>query len=190
MIFAKEFVNNNMKKIEMVLEFLIKFNLLAIPMYLVIFSNARFYPMQTLLTDIVYYIFQILGYSVEKYGIIISFIGVQFATEIVIDMDCTAWKSMYALVALMIASPVKNDNKKLKYIILGLVLIFVLNIFRIVSTVAIAHSFGAQYLDVVHTVLWREGMILAVLVVWFVWLKRQKIISLKHKLFLERFASE
>jgi hypothetical protein len=38
----------------------------------------------------------------------------------------------------------------------------------------IALKFGWQYLDVVHNFLWREGLILAVVLIWYIWLRKEK----------------
>ena len=178
----------------MFLEFLIKFNLLAIPMYLILFYGANFYPLQTFTTNISYTVFRTLGYSVETDWVTLSFTEDGFMANIVIDMDCTAWKSMYALAALMLASPVKNDRKKLKHVGLGIVVLFMLNITRIVSTVVFANTFGLQYMEIVHTVLWREGMIFAVVLIWYAWLKqqskKQKIILNKNQTILRKLLKE
>ncbi len=170
----KRFIIRNEKKLEIVADFLIKFNLLSIPMYVILLTGLQFYPLQTLLTNTVYEIFKLMGYSLEKHFTTILF-SKPFVAKITMDMDCTAWKSMYALAALIIASPVKGD-KKWKYTLLGILVIFALNIVRIVSTVLIAGIIGLQYLDIIHTVFWREGMILAVVLIWVWWIKRQKII--------------
>ena len=52
--------------------------------------------------------------------------------------------------------------------------LFLLNFVRIVSTILFSLKFGFQYLDIVHTFLWREGLILAVVCVWYLWLKKTK----------------
>jgi len=190
----KKFAVKHRGKIEMLLEFLIKLNVIAIPMYLILFSGANFYPLQTLTTDISYTVFRTLGYSVQKDWVTLAFDSENIAADIMIDMDCTAWKSMYALAALILASPVKNDRKKLKHIGLGVAALFMLNITRIVSTVVFANTFGLQYMEIVHTVLWREGMIFAVVLIWYAWLKqqtkKQKIILNKNQTILRKLLKE
>jgi exosortase/archaeosortase family protein len=167
MLSAKKFVAKNRRKLLLLAEFIVKFNLLAIPMYAIMLSGTQLQPLQSVTTDAVYAVFKILGYAAERSGTTIAF-GSPLYTNIVIDTDCTAWKSMYAFVALMLATPFALGwEKRLKLILLGVAALFVLNVARIVSTVAFAVSFGISWLDVVHTVLWREGMILAVVAFWF-----------------------
>ena len=167
MFSAKKFVAKNRRKLLMLVEFIVKFNLLAIPMYAIILSGMQLQPLQDATTSAVYAIFRFLGYAAERSGTTIAF-GAPLYTNIVIDTDCAAWKSMYAFAALIVATPFALGwEKRLKLILLGVAALFVLNVVRIVSTVAVAVSFGIGWLDVVHTVLWREGMILAVVLFWF-----------------------
>jgi len=169
-----ELGKKGIEKIELLADFLIKFNLLAIPMYVLLFSGVEFYSLQLLLTELVYGIITALGYEAVKNGIMLTFVSPPFVSTVVMGVGCTAWKSMYALAALMLASPVPNDRKKLKHILLGIASLFVLNVLRLVTTVLVGYWFGMWYLEIVHTVLWREGMIFAVVALWLWWVKGQK----------------
>jgi len=172
MFSAKKFVTKNRRKLLMLVEFIVKFNLLAIPMYAIMLSGMQLQPLQDATTSAVYAAFKLLGYAAERSGTTIA-LGAPLYTNIVIDTDCAAWKSMYAFAALMLATPFALGwEKRLKLIVLGVAALFVLNVVRIVSTVAAAVTFGAAWLDVVHTVLWREGMILAVVLFWFVAIRK------------------
>lgn len=170
----------NMRRVEIIADFLIKFNLLAVPMYLILYADVTFYPLQLFLTDIVYWTVSSMGYPVSRNGIAITLLPPASPFEqtsietIVMSFDCTAWKTMYAFAALVVASPVVGNKKKLKFILFGGALLFAINIIRLVTTVAAAYSFGFQYLEVMHTFLWREGLIFALLALWFLWLRKQK----------------
>jgi len=181
-----ELNKRGVEKIEMLTDFLIKFNLLAIPMYIILLTGIEFYPLQIALTDLVHGIITALGYEVVKNGIMLTFVNPPFVATIVMGVDCTAWKSMYALAALMLASPVANDRKKLKYVLLGVLFVFVLNIVRLVTTVLVSYEFGMEYLNIVHTLLWREGMILTVIAIWLLWIKKQKVIFRKKQTILRK----
>jgi exosortase/archaeosortase family protein len=164
--------DNQTEKGKEILLFLLKFNLLAIPMYLIIFSGTNLPFLEKLTTDIVFpllehaYPGQIVRPPDANWFFVASGTSIE---KIYIDTDCTAWKSMYALAALMMASPLPKGKKKLEDFGIGLLAIFSINIVRIYSTIAFSITFGMQYLDVVHTVLWREGMILAVVGIWALW---------------------
>lgn len=172
MFSTAKFVKRNEQKIRKLVRFLVVFNLLAIPMYAVLLSGTQLPLLQSVTTDVVSSIFRALGYSAERAGYTIAFTA-PLQTSIAIDTDCAAWKSMYAYAALVLATPFAIDwRKRTKLILAGVIALFALNVVRIVSTVAAAVAFGAAWLDVVHTVLWREGMILAVVLLWFVAIKK------------------
>lgn len=176
----------DLKRAELLADFLIKFNLLAIPMYIAIFLNVEFYPLQLMLTELVYGILAAFGYEVVKDGIMLTFVSPAAVATVVMGVDCTAWKSMYALAALMLASPVANNLKKWKHILLGILAVFALNIVRVVSTILAGYHFGMDFLEIVHTLLWREGLIFAVIAIWLFWLKKQKVIFREKQTILSK----
>lgn len=164
---ATKFVKKNERKIRLLARFLVAFNLLALPMYVVMLSGAQLPALQDATTGVVFAVFRLLGYEATRSGTTIT-LGAPLYTNIAIDTDCAAWKSMYAYAALVLATPFAMGwKKRLGLILAGTAVLFALNIVRIVSTVAAAVAFGIGVLDVVHTVLWREGMILAVVAMWF-----------------------
>jgi len=168
MFSAEKFVKMHERKLLLIVRFLVIFNLLAIPMYLILISGTTLPALQEVTTDVVFAIFRALGYSAERAGFTITFTA-PLQASIVIDTDCTGWKSMYAFAALVVATPFAMGRKKRSMIVaMGVAVLFLLNIVRIVSTVVAAVAFGIATLDVVHTLLWREGMILAVLALWVI----------------------
>ena len=160
--------------------FLIKFNLLAIPMYLVIYFNVEFVPIQQFLADSVYAVLRASGYEVAKSGLVLTLTSGFTIVNVKMTVDCTGWKSMYALAALALATPLPDGKRKfkfkskfesrLKFIAAGAAAVFALNFLRVLTTVLSFYSFGLQALDVVHTLLWREGLIVAVVLIWGFWL--------------------
>jgi len=153
--------------------FLLKSNLLAIPMYAVIFLDLSWTPLQNFLAYVTFLILKSMNYTVavDGYSIFTAVRGELYRIDV--SWDSTGWKSLYALAALTLAVsyPLKN---KLKFLAMALPVIFVINIIRIVSTFAYSMSFGFQNFDVIHTILWREGLIFVVLGIWIVWLIRVK----------------
>jgi exosortase/archaeosortase family protein len=155
-----------------VLGFLIKLNLLAIPMYLVIWSGAQAIPLQVFVKDVSYKSLKLAGFDVSNPQPASTWFWISSGSsreQINIDLDCTGWKSMFAIAALMVATPLALDRKKLGQIALAVGGIFLLNVVRIVTTLSFSATFGLEYLEIVHTVLWREGMIAAVVAIWAFW---------------------
>ncbi|MCX6820571.1 MAG: archaeosortase/exosortase family protein, partial [Candidatus Aenigmarchaeota archaeon] len=139
------------RKLLMLVRFVVIFNLLAIPMYAILASGTQLPALQEATTDVVFAIFRALGYTAERSGFTIVFTA-PLQAGIVIDTDCTGWKSMYAFAALVIATPFAIGWKRRSMIVaLGVAALFALNIVRIVSTVAAAAAFGIGTLEVVHT---------------------------------------
>ncbi|MEM5882991.1 MAG: archaeosortase/exosortase family protein [Candidatus Aenigmatarchaeota archaeon] len=172
-----------MKKIDekllKVLLFFIKLNVLVIPLYLTIYLDVSFPLIQNFLASSLYFILSKFdpGVSFEDYYLYIPFKtekGLQIETFI-ISFDCTGWKTMYLFFALVFATPSKLD-KKFKVLAIVLPFLFFLNFLRIFSTILFCMSFGSQYLDVVHNFLWREGLIIVVVSIWYIWLKKENII--------------
>jgi len=166
------------EKLKMVAWFLIKFNLLAIPLYLILYFGFYYSPLQSFLTTISRPVIGLFGYETtlvdQDFCNVQAISGPMFEKPICISWDSTGWKSMYALAALAIATPFIAWKKKLKFLYIGIPLVFALNYLRIVSTIIISLKFGFQYFDIVHTVLWREGLILVIVAIWYIWLRRIK----------------
>lgn len=143
--------------------FLVKLNLLAIPLYILLAINFSFPEFQSFLASILGNALNLLGYPTVVEGYYIGMFE--------INMDCTAWKSMYLLAALAIATPAKKDEK-IKFLLISLPLLFALNFARILTTIILAFQYGFEYLAIIHTFLWREGLIFAVIGFWYIWLRR------------------
>lgn len=154
-----------------ILWFLVKLNILVIPLYLLLVTNFSLPPLQNFLALALGNTLNFLGYQATVEGYYIGMVfGFTLAT-FEINMDCTAWKSMYLLAALAIASPAKQ-KKKLKFLAIAIPFLFIMNFIRILTTILLAFQYGFQYLNIVHTFLWREGMIFIVLAVWYIWFRR------------------
>jgi len=160
-------VEKNERDIALLARFLVAFNLLALPMYAILLSGAQLPILQTMVASIVDAVLNAMSYTTSLSGMVIH-MEAPLRADIAIDADCTGWKSMYAYAALVLATPLAMGwKKRTKLVVIGVSALFALNIARIVTTLAAAVAFGPATLDVVHTVLWREGMIAAVVVFWF-----------------------
>jgi len=152
--------------------FLLKFNILALPMYLLIYMNISMPLLQALVANAVHVLLGLLGYSSVVEGYTLKFSAGASIVAAEMTFDCIGWKSMYALLALAIATPRIEWKKKLKFLAIGLPSIFAINIIRIATTVAVVINLGISYLEFVHSILWQEGLIIAVATIWYLWLRR------------------
>ena len=168
---GKSIDKNNLK---LILWFLVRFNILAIPLYAILYLNLSFESLQSLIAQIIGILLKLFGYSIAQNNYVISTLVGNTIQNIEVSFDSTGWKSLYALMALVLAVPKMDLGKKLKFLLVGLPSVFILNLLRILTTIVIALEFGFQYFDVVHLFLWREGLIIAVIAIWYVWLKRER----------------
>lgn len=156
------------KVVKDVFLFLFKFNILLIPFYAIIYLDLSFYPLQVSFTNLIASILGLLGYVV-KTNDFFMFIG---ESEYPIDMsrDCIGWKSIYSLFALVFAT--KGETKyKLRFLFQWSPVLFVINILRVLITILAGLNFGLQYIEVIHTFLWQEVMIIVLIIVFYLWLK-------------------
>ncbi|MDI6806745.1 MAG: exosortase/archaeosortase family protein [Candidatus Aenigmarchaeota archaeon] len=156
------------KKLIKIIFFLVKFNLLAIPMYVILYFNFSFQPLQNFLAYLIFLALKIIGYDVSLNG---YFLVIQnFPKIIEVSWDSTGWKSLYTLAALIIATPLSNFNRKSRFLLLALPAIFLINYVRVLTTILISVKFGFEYFEIVHTFLWREGLILVIIAFWVLYL--------------------
>ena len=157
-----------------VLIFLLVFNLLSIPLYIAMYTNFSFEPLKQINAEIVSATLRLFGFVSHSEDSIVDIATNNGTQKIEISWDSTGWKSMYAVAALILATPAVNISKKLKAALVSVGIIFAVNFLRITTTILISATFGFKLFDIVHTVLWREGLILAVIVVWVLWMRMEK----------------
>lgn len=163
------------KKLWRILKFLILFGAGAVPLYLIMFFNFDFLVFELLIanhlrmglsfTSLDHSIFLVpspeTGYLMPAFNVEGKVIG--------IDRACTGYKSMIAFLALVFATPKKGKKKAL----LLLPVIYAANIVRIQTTIMAGASFGKAVFDFVHTILWREMLIILIIGLWYLWLKNK-----------------
>lgn len=150
------------------------FNMLSIPLYIALYTNFSFEPLKELNAGIVSVTLRFLGYDARADGSVINLVSGEAMNKIDISWDSTGWKSMYAVAALIIATPISEFSRRMKFALGGAVAIFFINYIRIATTIFVSAKFGFTLFDIVHTVLWREGLILAVVAIWFAWMRMEK----------------
>jgi len=163
------------EKLIEILIFLLKFNLLAIPLYLLIFLNFSYPPLQEFVATIAFHLLKFMNVEASlKSSTILAVKGLNVAF-IDVSMDCTGWKSLYALFALTISTPKIKIKKKLVFLLFSLPCIFFFNIFRIAFTTYV-YLMNPQSFEFVHNFFWQWGLILTILFSWVIFLKIEKMI--------------
>ncbi len=152
--------------------FLVKFNLLLVPFYAIIYFNLSYYPFQAAFANFIASVLKSLNYQVRVSGFYL-FIG-KDEFPIDISMDCIGWKSVYSLFALVFATGGKT-REKLKFLVFWMPVLFVVNILRVLITLLIELNFGMQHIEFIHTFLWQEVMIASIIIIWYFWLKKRKL---------------
>lgn len=156
------------KVVKNVFLFLIKFNLLLIPFYVIIYMDIDFYTLQTLFAHILSLVLRLLGYKVSVSGFFM-FVGDE---ELPIDIsrDCIGWKSTYSLFALVLATKGKL-KEKLKFLLIWIPVLLILNFFRVLLTIICGLLFGVEYLELIHAFIWQVIMMFVLLGIWYIWLR-------------------
>lgn len=166
---AKLFRTSRNKPVFQVFLFLLRFNLLAIPMYIVILSGFQWTFLNQATEDIVFNMLLASNVPVEKTG---QFITVpvesgSFAGSV--DWDCTGWKSMYALFALIFATSLAL-RKKL-YGLVFIPIVYLINLVRIWFMFWFVYNYGVTYYSIVHATIWSWGLIATIIALWLIWIK-------------------
>lgn len=153
--------------------FLIKLNMLAVPLYLAVYLGYSIPEFQDVWALALSRSLQSFGYETAVDG---NMIGVQAGNtlqQVDLSWDSTGWKSLYVLSALVAVSSGSIVNK-LRFLGFGLPLVAFVNFLRIDSTVLISLGYGLQYFEFVHGFLWSSLMIVFVVALWyFLWLKEK-----------------
>jgi len=109
-------------------------------------------------------VLSILGTHVEVNGTIVS--SPDFSMRI--GHECTGLVPMVILLCAVLADP-SHVRQKMVCISIGMGVLFLLNLARTVSLYYVGAHIPA-FFDTAHFVVWQSVMILAVVVVWLVWL--------------------
>jgi exosortase/archaeosortase family protein len=161
------------KKLLQILFFLIKLNLLALPLYLLISLDFSYPPLQKFVALLSYKILSLLGIQTSLNESTLRAVMGFKITFIEIDMDCTGWKSLYTLSALAFATPGIKLKRKGIFLIFSLPTLFLFNIARIVVTIY-SSLINPEIFTLVHDILWSWGLVIAILGIWLIWLKFEK----------------
>ena len=157
------------KNLKELILFLVRFNLLLIPFYLIIYFDISFYPLQILLASFIAKFLNFLKFDVKAASFFVYLGKSNFPIDI--SRDCTGWKSVYSISALTFATKKGRLKDKLKFLSLAIPFFLLMNFFRITSTIILGFYLGFQYIDFIHNT-WQFLVIFLILFVWWLWLKK------------------
>ncbi len=170
----KEFegrMDKKQKQLYKVLKFFLKLVILSVPFYIILSLELNLLWLRRVNAGIVGQILALIGIETEVY------LNWVFTESLSLDVsrDSTAWKSMFAVAALVLATE-KTIDYKLKGVIIGVLSVFMVNLLRISSMVFMVEVFQIGY-EFIHTFLWRWGLTFYILIFWISWLKYGEKIS-------------
>jgi exosortase/archaeosortase family protein len=157
------------QRLWLTMQFFARLLALSVPLYLVM-AFLDLSALQHAAASGVAWVLQAAGWQVAQEGALLAAgSGVQF--HFLVGADCTAWKSMVFLFALLFAVPGAAPRKRLLGLVIGLPVVWLANIGRIAGIVAAHSAYGAEAAMLAHDVLWQFGLVVLVLAVWGVWLR-------------------
>lgn len=159
------------KRMWNVLEFLIRLLILSIPLYLILVLAVDLSPLQHTVATHSASLLKALGYNVFQEGYYIIVGTIQNPFYFMINEDCTGWKSMLFLFALIFAVPRIAMKKRVLGLVIGLPIVWVGNLMRVLGVVMAEAAWGLDFALVLHDYGYRLGLVALVLIIWVVWLK-------------------
>jgi len=148
--------------------FVIIFNLLALPMYLMILFDIQVSQFVSLTEYLARSLLSATGMEFQVVNNLIILPIENGTWAAFINWDCTGWKSLYALFALIVASPFSPRKKAFGLLLLPA--LYAVNILRIWFMFYVA-SVNIEMFPFVHAVVWSWGLVAAVLLLWVFWMK-------------------
>ncbi len=152
------------------LVFLVKVLILSIPLYFIIIFSISLAPLQQLDAFVSSGILRAMGYTVQQEGAYVT-VGTQNPFTFYLTEDCTAWKSVLFLFALIFAVPAVSLEKRLIGLGLGVPVLWMGNQARILGVVLTERVTSAQFAMFTHDYFWRVFLVFLVLGLWLAWMK-------------------
>ncbi|MEM5872102.1 MAG: archaeosortase/exosortase family protein [Candidatus Aenigmatarchaeota archaeon] len=146
--------------------FLIKLLVFAIPLYIIMAFPFLVLPLQEIVKLNVIFLLQILGFSVLSEDFLIKVDDITF----IISEDCTGWKSMLFMFALIFAVPKVKLKKRLMGLLFCVPVIYLGNLARIFLVIFVWKFYGFETAMMIHNYFWQAGLILLTLSLWLLWL--------------------
>jgi len=150
--------------------FLLKVLVLSIPLYFIIIFSVSLAPLQQLDGAVSSSVLRVMGQTVLQNGAYLT-VGTQNPFMFYLSEDCTAWKSILFLFALIFAVPAVSMGKRLIGLGLGAPVLWLGNQARIVGVVLTERATTVQFAMFTHDYFWRAFLVLLVLGLWLAWMK-------------------
>jgi exosortase/archaeosortase family protein len=154
-----------------ILEFLLRVTVLALPLYMIIWLGVDLYLLQVAAASQSAWLLQALGYQVVLEGIGLN---INNSFQFFLIPDCTGWKGMLFLFALIFAVKGISLRKRALGLAFGIPAIWLGNIGRVVGVVMVQEALGTEGAMLVHDWLFQAGLVALVLGIWLVWLLEVK----------------
>lgn len=173
-MFTTTELTERQEKLNKTFLFMIKLLAAGAVFHLILNIYPDTYSLQTALAKQVKAITGVIGLDLQQQGIYL----ISDSARYYITQDCLGWKSMAMFTGLVFAGSARFRNH-LKYVFGGIILIYVANIVRVVSTLYLAEH-GIISFGIIHGVLWKWGLTALVLVMWVSWFKFAEIEEEAH----------
>ncbi len=154
--------------------FLVKLNILAIPLYAVTYLDYSVPQFQEAWAAMLSRSLQSFGYETALDGNMIAVKDGSTVRQVEFSWDSTGWKSLYAMFALTFASGIGTLGQKLRFLAFALLLVMFVNFLRVDTTLLVALNFGFEYFDFVHVFLWGGLMTGFVIATWYLLFFREE----------------
>lgn len=150
-----------------VLVFLVRATALSLPLYLVIWLGLDLYPLQLATASQSAWLLHSVGYQLVQEG---TGLAISNGFQFFIIPDCTGWKSMLFLFALLFAVPGVALRKRLAGLAVGIPLVWLGNLLRVAGVVVIQGMWGTETALLLHDTAFQAGLMAMVLGLWLTWL--------------------
>lgn len=123
--------------------------------------------------EIVYYFLKVFGLDANLVKNNIIVLDKIFS----ITPNCIGYKSSLGIFSIIMATPTRDIRNRLKWAIVLAILAFIINFFRVYSTIILFYFFGVDPYFM-HNVLWAilSSAIVLIMWVWFVKKNKQKLL--------------
>jgi len=160
------------KKLFKIFKFMVKFSFASLFLHLLLWHSFTAYHLQHIFACLPAKFIAHLEKSSDVYckGTVIH----TNKFDLSIIPDCTGWKSFLAIFGLIIATENVDLKNRLIGIFLAILYIFAVNFARITTTLYVGLKYGVNTMEIIHSILWKLGLMFAVLIYWYFWFKKSK----------------